>query len=504
MKLSRLVLILLVLTGGWLAYQQFFAPEGATEFETKELKKGEVTARVSATGTLEALTTVTVGSQVSGPVLKVLVDFNSPVEKGQILAELDPSEFQARVSQAQASLDAATAALTNQVANLANADAGVAQAEAQLEAARGQLEQTRAQVGQAEAGVESAEAGVLKARAEMDLALLEYKRYEELVKRDLVAKSEVDQRRTAYRVGEAGYQSAMASRHEARSTLAQAGSRVSSSQSEVKAANTRLQATRAQRRAAQAQVGSAEAQVRQAQANLRTALVDLDRATIRSPITGTVIDRKIDVGQTVQASFQSPDLFKIARDLRHMQVQVEVSEADIGSLKEGQKVTFKVDAHPDKSFEGRVTQVRVGPVDEEEQQDKSVVVYGVLVSAPNPELLLRPGMTANVTVAIDTHKDVLLVPTLATLYFPSEGLNAEEEEEPSKKVRPQTGELPKPGRPATVWVMSPKGPESRPIRVGISDGEFSEYLEGDLKAGERVIVSEKAPSKTKKRVRMFF
>ncbi|MCE7875161.1 HlyD family efflux transporter periplasmic adaptor subunit, partial [bacterium CPR1] len=375
MKLSRLILILLALVGGWLAYQSFFAPEGGPEFETEDLKRGEVTARVTATGTLEALTTVTVGSQVSGPVLKVQVDFNSPVEKGQILAELDPSEFQARVSQAQASLDAATAALTNQVASLANADAGVAQAEAQLEAARGQLEQTRAQVGQAEAGVESAEAGVL----------------------DLVARSEVDQRRTAYRVGEAGYQSALASRHEARSTLSQAGSRVSSSQSEVKAAQTRLQATRAQRRAAQAQVGSARAQVRQAEANLRTALVDLDRATIRSPITGTVIDRKIDVGQTVQASFQSPDLFKIARDLRHMQVQVEVSEADIGSLKEGQKVTFKVDAHPDKTFEGRVTQVRVGPVDEAEQQDKSVVVYGVLVSAPNPDLLLRPGMTANVT-----------------------------------------------------------------------------------------------------------
>lgn len=495
---------LVTLAAAWFVYSKFFAPEPPPEYETKKVERADVTAHVSATGTLEALTTVTVGSQVSGPVLKVLVDFNSEVEEGQILAVLDPSAFQARVSQAQASLDGATATLTNQIANLANADAGVSQAEANVEVSRGQVEQARAQMGSAEANEESADAGVLKAKAEMDLALLEYKRYEELVRRELVSRSESDQKRTAYRVSEAAYQTAMATRHESRSRRAEAKSRMSSTQSELKAAQTRLQAAQAQRRAAEAQVNSAQAQVRQAQANLQTAVVDLDRATIKSPIKGTVISRKIDIGQTVQASFQAPELFKIARDLHAMQVRVEVSEADIGPLKEGQKVTFKVDAHAGKSFQGKVTQVRVGPVEAVDQTQKNnVVVYGVLVSAPNPELLLRPGMTATVEVSIDTHEKVLTVPNAATLFLPAEAeeLSAEENEG-EKKVH---SERPKqlPGRPATVWVSEGGKPKKRDIRVGISDGEVTEVLEGDLKEGEEVIVGEKGPGQKKKRSVLF-
>ncbi len=500
-----LLLLLVVVVGGYLVYRKFFAPDPPPEYETKEVQRADVTAHISATGTLEALTTVTVGSQVSGPVMKVLVDFNSQVEEGQVLAVLDPSAFQARVSQAQASLDGATATLTNQVANLSNADAGVAQAEANVDVAHGQLDQAQAQVDSARAGEESADAGVLKAKAEVEQALLQSKRYEELSRRDLVPRSDADQKRTDYKVAEAAYATAMAQRHESRSGNNEARSRLSSSRSELKAANTRLQAAHALREAAQAQVRSAQAQVRQAEASLRTALVDLDRATIKSPIKGTVISRKIDVGQTVQASYQVPELFKIARDLHAMQVRVEVSEADIGPLKEGQKVSFKVDAHPGKSFEGKVTQVRVGPVEAADQAQKNnVVVYGVLVSAPNPELLLRPGMTATVEVSIDTHEHVLTVPNAATLFLPPEAEDADDEDESEHKkvhsVRPKQ----LPGRPATVWVPSPTGPpQKREIRVGISDGEVTEVLQGDLKEGEKVIVGEKGPGQKKKRPVLF-
>lgn len=503
-QLGFLLLALLLLAGGWFAYARFLAPTPPPDYETKPVARGAITAHVSATGTLEALTTVTVGSQVSGPVLKVLVDYNSEVEEGQVLAVLDPSAFQAKVSQAQASMDGATATLTNQIANLANADANVSQAEAQVDVARGQVGQAAAQVDSAQAGTESAEAGLQKARAEMDQALTESKRYEELVKRDLISKSDADQKRTDYRVAEAAYETALAARHEKRSGNAEARSRVLTSRSELKAAQTRLEAARAQREAALAEVRSAQAQVRQTQANLRQAEVDLDRTVIRSPIKGTVISRKIDIGQTVQASYQVPELFKIARDLHAMQVRVEVSEADIGPLKEGQKVSFKVDAHPGKTFEGKVTQVRVGPVEQDASQKSNVVVYGVLVSAPNPELLLRPGMTATVEVSIDTHENVLLVPNMATLFLPPEAETGDEDESEHKKVHSERATQ-LPGRPATVWVDgAAKGPEKREIRVGISDGESTEVLDGELKEGEPVIVGEKGPEKKKRRPSLFF
>ncbi|MEW6279158.1 MAG: efflux RND transporter periplasmic adaptor subunit [Candidatus Eremiobacterota bacterium] len=510
-----LALALVLLLGAWAVYRFVLNRSEGPEYELEEVKRGDVTARVSATGTLEALTTVTVGSQVSGPVLQLLVDFNSEVTAGQVLAVLDPSAFQARVSQFQAALDGANASLNNATAQLANADAGMAQAQAQVDSARAQLEQSRSQIDTALAAEENAQAGVLRAQAEMEQALAEYRRYEELAKRELISQSDVDQRRTAYKVSEAAYQTAMAGRREARAGSTQARSRVDVSRGELHAAQTRAHAAAAQRRAAEAQVRSAQAQVRQAQANVDQAVVDLERTTIRSPINGTVISRKVDVGQTVAAAFQAPELFKIAQDLHQMQVRVEVSEADIGQLRKGQRVEFKVDAFPGRTFEGEVTQVRVGPVEQTEQQRQNVVVYGVLVSAPNPELLLRPGMTATVDISIETRKNVLVIPGKATLFIPPETPSSSPSpgQSPGKqREKRDKDKKPREGRAAAVWVPGPKGPESRDIRTGVTDGDLVEVLSGDLKEGEKVIVGEagedkpdgKSSPSNRRRTRMFF
>lgn len=275
--------------------------EKGPRFREVTVDSGDVTATVTATGTLSAVTTVKVGSQVSGIVSKLHVDFNSQVRRGQLLAELDPTTYQAQVDQRRADVD--------------------------------------------------------RARVELRNAKLSFERSRSLLAEKLVSQSEFD--------------------------------------------------------AAQLGLESAAAALAQSEAQMRQSVTNLGYTRIVSPIDGVVVERQYDVGQTVAASFQAPTLFTIAQDLTKMQVSINVDEADVGRVKVGQAARFTVDAFPDATFEGRISQVRLAPA-----TVNNVVTYPVLVDVANPEMRLKPGMTANVQVPVETRTAVLRVPNAALRFRP--------------------------------------------------------------------------------------
>src|SRR5262245_55185300 len=342
---------------------------------TSPVDRGPITARVTATGTVNPVKTVQVGTYVSGPIQAIAVDFNTPVSRGQLLAKIDPRPFQMKV-------DAAVAALAN------------------------------------------ARARVDKDRADLALKMLTLRRTRDLRGGGIVSASDLD------------------------AAVSQADQ-------------------------ARAQLALDEADVGTQQAMLREAEVNLGYTDITSPVDGVVVARNVDVGQTVAATFQTPTLFLVAEDLTKMQVSASVSESDIGPIATGQEVSFSVDAYPSSNFVGRVEQVRNAPV-----TVQNVVTYDVIVTVDNAELRLKPGMTANVTIATATRPDALRVNTSALRFRPpaSDGGGDAHAADPGD------------GRTPRVWVVDPEGrPRAVSIRTGIADDRYTEVTEG-LREGERVIV----------------
>lgn len=511
---------ILVLVVAIAAYRSMGSKEEPVEYETVKLERKTVEAYVAAIGKIESTTTVTVGSQVSGPVSEVLVDFNSPVEKGQVLARIDPSEFIAAQAARQANLQAAQAGLASAQANLSGQNAAVRQAEVDVTAAKLNLQQAVGEVDAARAGVATSKSTLESRKAERENALLAYQRAEDLVKRELVALSERDQARTNYLVASSAVETAEAGIQQTEAQLAQAKTRRDSAQNEIEAARSRLTLAQAQRQAAVAQVSSAQATVAQSQAAVAEANVDLQRTTITSPIGGVVIDRKVDEGMTVAAQFQAPELFTIARNLDKMQVKAEVSEADIGRVSEGSPVKFSVDAYPGKEFTGSVIQVRSAPdKGEDGQATSNVVVYGVLVDASNPEQLLKPGMTATVEILAEKLEKALVVPGQALRYVPSsesekEGAEGEGGKRGKRSKSPSPSPTPgedkkkeklEPGtRRGTVWVLEGEEPKRRDIVTGISVEDDVVVISGDLKEGEEVITEESGGKQKRSRFRLSF
>ncbi|NKE70731.1 efflux RND transporter periplasmic adaptor subunit [Candidatus Manganitrophus noduliformans] len=350
----------------------FRGGEKAAEYRTAKVEQGEITTSVSATGRVDAVVTVEVGSQVSGRVQKLFADFNSRVEKGQVVAQIDPSLFEAQVEQARAKL---------------------ANDEANTEKAR-----------------------VLLADAKRAL-----KRMETLFARDFVSESEKEAAQSAHD-------------------------------------------------SAVANLKAAETQIAQDRASLKLVEENLRYATILSPVDGIVISRNVSVGQTVAASLQAPTLFTIAQDLMEMKVDTSVDEADIGRVAIGQEAEFTVDAYPDTPFRGTVQDIYNQPV-----VLQNVVTYAAIIRVKNPELKLRPGMTANVTIRVAHKENVLKLPNAALRYRP--------EGESGRSVPVKKGG----GRTTDVWVLREGKELAVPVTLGLSDGSFTEVLSGDLKPGDRVI-----------------
>ncbi len=441
-------------------------------YDTAIAGKGTIRKVVSTSGPVRALVTVSVGSQLSGLIEKLNVDYNSEVKEGDVLATIDDRTFASRVAQAKADLLAAKAGLTNQ------------------------------------------EAALKKAEAVRDQAERNLSRQKTLQQKGFAATATLD------------------------------------------TATRDIEVAKAEAAVAAAQIESAKAQIAQREAALRQAEIDLDRTKIIAPINGTVISRTADVGQTVAASLQAPELFKIAQDLRRIRLEAQVNEADVGQVDEGNPVTFTVDAYPDRTFKGKVTQVRLAAT-----ELQNVVTYTVIIEASNDDRRLFPGMTANVQIEVAEKDNALRVPNDA-LRFKVKGeaeaqgaspqariertlsrlrndlmLTAEQEkllrEELQKVSAGRTNGAPgganapeidpaaarqrtqatieqtliptlsdeqkplfekwKRGRETTkagsVYVMDSAGtPERRFVRLGISDDQYTEIVGGQLNEGEQVVV----------------
>ena len=414
------------------------------KYDKKAIDKGNIEALVITTGSLNPVTTVDVGSQVSGKIDKLYVDFNSRVKQGQVIAELDQAQFITRVKQN-------------------------------------------------EANYQSAEASLKKTKVTLDNTKKKYDRAMNLFEKDLISFEEKEAIETQYY-------------------------------------------------SAMADIQSSEARLEQAESQLDSSKVDLTYTIIKSPIDGVVINRRVNIGQTVAASFQAPVLFQIANDLSKMQVECSVDEADIGKVKEGQKVRFTVDAFPDENFTGKVSQVRYAP-----EIVQNVVTYTTIVEVDNPEMKLRPGMTATASVVTGEAKNVLRVPNSALRFNPS--LSPEEMRELMESMRQEMRERrggssrPEGSRPgedahrqatqrpgsgqhysgmrgfsmqgarmrqfARVWLEDESGKLKMAfVRTGVTDNSYTEVVSGSLKEGQLVITGENSGQEdrrtsTRRMFRMF-
>ena len=420
--LIAIVIVILILAGGF-SFHQLSGQNGSNQkFRLAKVERGEINLVVTATGTINPVINVLVGSQVSGTIKALYADFNSQVKEGQVIAQIDPAIFEAQVEQGRA--------------NVLNAQANLLNAQANLENAKANL--TKADVA------------VLDAKRTLD-------RNQPLVEKKVIAQATMDTAQT-------NYDTAVAQRDVAR----------------------------AQVESAKAQIESFKAQVEQTKAALRMAETNLRYATIRSPVNGTVISRNVDVGQTVAASLQAPTLFTIAKDLTEMQVDSNVSEADVGRITVGQDATFTVDAYPERIFRGKVSEIRNAPI-----IVQNVVTYDVVILVGNKDLKLKPGMTANVSVMIAHRDGVLKIPNAALRFRPESAKRESGKSGPPQKageqVKSAEGDQ---GRPGRVWVLSPEGkPTPVSISLGITDGTFSEVIGGDLREGGEVIVEQTSGKK---------
>ncbi|WP_420468116.1 efflux RND transporter periplasmic adaptor subunit [Panacagrimonas sp.] len=363
--IAWMALLLLVVAAAAYGFQHWRTPDGST-YLTETVSRGEIAETVSANGTLDPVALVSIGTQVSGTAVAVHADFNDTVEQGQVLLELDPAAYEARVRQTRAALESAVAS--------------------------------------------------------RELAQSNEKRSQDLFEKGYIPRQELDQARQVLK--------------------------------------------------------SAVAQVEQARAQMADADVDLRNSIIRSPISGVVVARTVEVGQTVAASFQTPELFKIAGDLRRMLIHTTFAEADVGRIQPDMEARFTVDAYPDREFAGKVRQVRLNPT-----VNQNVVTYDVVVDVDNPDLSLLPGMTAYVNVVLSRSENALRVPNSALRYQPADAQAAKVGD-----VRTREARLPK------VYVLRGGQRMTVTVEPGRSDGRYTEVASQELQAGDEVIVGDRTAS----------
>lgn len=387
--MSKIIPLVLLLAAGGGATWYFAFHNGKSEvkYRTAKVEKGELRIAVAATGTVQPFLLVQVGTQVTGTIQKLMVDFNSKVKANQVVAQIDPAPFQAKVDQDKA--------------NVAKAQSDVLRVKAQL------------------------------TQAEKELA-----RARELQKKELISPSDLDTAIATF------------------DSLA-------------------------------AQVKVAEASVVQATAVLESSTVNLRYTTIVSPIDGIVISRNVDVGQTVAASLSAPTIYVIADDMKRIQIQASVAEADIGRIAEAMDVTFTVDAHRNDRFKGKVSQIRLSPT-----TVQNVVTYTVMIDAANPGNKLLPGMTANVSFEIAQYQDILKIPNAALRFTPPDVAAAAAVPagpvDPSAP-RPPRGERRRDQPQSRVWIAGPSGPVAVPVTAEATDGSWTRLVKGELTEGQELL-----------------
>jgi HlyD family secretion protein len=470
--------VILLVAGGITAAFFLSNKTSASDYITAKIERGNVDVNVSATGTVQAVTTVQVGSQVSGTVQWLGADFNTQVKRGQVIARLDPAIFQAQVD--------------NSRANVANAEAAIQGAQTEI-------------INQ-KANLQAVKANQEVARVQRDDAIALVKRYKEIS--NVIASRDIE--------------------------LAQANANAAAARYEQAAAQVgQAQAANA---SAVAKVDQAKASLAQAKAQLQQSQANLEHSVIASPIDGVVISRSVDVGQTVAASLSAPTLFTIANDLTKMQVLASIDEADVGQVKQGIKASFTVDAFPGENFTGEISQLRLNS-----QNLQNVVTYSAVIDVANPDLKLRPGMTTNITISVARRDNVLTIPNSALRFKPTlsekeqQEMTAKMEERrqqrqsergqdgqaaeqnapkqgeqgqtpqqggQSQGQTPQQGGQPQGGgqgqagggqrrQGQVVYVLvGAKTIEPRFIRTGLTNGRVTEIIGGDLHEGDTIVIGQ--------------
>jgi HlyD family secretion protein len=436
--LLKLLLGIAVLAVAGLALLRLRSRDAGLEVETAKVELGSIQSVVTATGNLNPVVNVQVGSQVSGNIQALYADFNTRVTKGQLIAQIDPSIFESEV-------DAAAATVRQQESAVIAAEAQIAKAAADAGSVNGSLKNTEAIVKKDEATLQNLE--------------LQWNRTSGLYLEGVVSKELHDSAQAAY---------------------AAAMAQVEADRSQVEAARLNLTAAQANIRTVQEQRNSAAAQLQQSRAALRQAAINLDHTRIVAPVSGTVIARHFDVGQTVAASFQAPDIFDIGEDLTKMQVDTSVDEADVGVVSTGQSAGFTVDAYPGRTFQGTVSSVRRAPI-----TAQNVVTYDVVVTVGNQDLKLFPGMTAKVTILAAKQDHVLRVLNSALRYSPGDAV--------SRVIGPAA---PATGDTARLYRISGKNVTVVPVTTGLTDGRYTAITSSTLKAEDEVILRDRPAKST--------
>jgi HlyD family secretion protein len=412
-----------------------YGQEGSVStFLTAPVERGSISTLVRASGTIEAVVSVDVSSQLSGRIAQVFVNFNDTVRAGQPIAQIDQEIFAARVNEAKAALR-------------------VARATAEVEKAA--LERATVAVTNAQTAKKLAEAQSAANKARQDEVERDLQRKRELARTGSGTERDLSQVRALRDAGAA----------DLRGSLEQ-----------IRMKEEAIAIAEAEKHMAEANLENAQAVVEQRQAALDQAGLDLERTVLRAPIDGIVIKRDVNPGQTVAVSLEAKTLFKIANDLREMEVHGKIDEADVGQLKPGQATQFTVDAYPDRTFIGLVQQIRKAP-----EVVQNVVTYTTVVSAPNPDLLLLPGMTAQLRIVVSNTGEILKIPSQAVRFRPNGAGPA--------SGHPGANQAASSKAPATVWLVGEDGrPDPVAVRLGASDDSGAALLEGALNEGQQVII----------------
>ncbi len=437
--MRRLIIILLLAVALAAAVSYTYTHGNSQQiFITAPVERGTIATFVKATGSVDAVITVDVSSQLSGRISEVFVNFNDEVKTGQPIARVDPEIFASRVNEAKAVLK-------------------VAEATALVQKAA--VERARASAANARTAEKMADAQTTVAKVRYEQSEKELRRKAELSRGGNVSERDLTQ--------------AQAQRDTSAAEL-------SASAEDRKMKAETISIAEAETRMAEANVQNAEAVVEQRQAALEQAELDLARTVIRAPIDGVIIKRDVNPGQTVAVTLEAKTLFKIAQDLREMEVRGKIDEADVGRLQVGQTTRFTVDAYPERVFTGRVLQIRKSP-----EVVQNVVTYTAIVSAANPELLLLPGMTAVLRIVISDTGETLKIPNQALRFRPPGSGRAVENNVSSATAGGNTG---------TVWVVGPDGnPAAVNVSLGESDENSTRALGSALKDGQQLIVGVATP-----------
>jgi HlyD family secretion protein len=440
------VVLVIAGTAGFFVWKPTGGNASDAAYRLASVDRGPIVSSVRATGTLNPVTTVLVGSQLSGQVVEILADYNTPVTKGQVVARLYAEQIRSRREAAQADL---------------------AQAQADRETKRAQIDKAGSALQRAEAVALDLAAQRNKARAQLAEAERNVERQTTLTARSVGTQNALDQAQTQLDIQKAA--------------LASAEAQIASNKAE-------MLGLKADIALAEAGLTSADALILQRRAKLKDIEIDLARTEIRSPVDGVVVKRDIELGQTVAASLSAPTLFTVAQDLREIDIYANIDEADVGLLKPDQHVTFTVNAYPNRTFDGTLRMVRLGA-----QTVQNVVTYTAVIGVGNKDLALLPGMTANLQIVTDERDDVLRIPNAALRFRPTRPVASAApapDQGSGRRMRDASArQTADEGTGSRVYRVGSDGaPQAVSVRLGVTDGTYTEMLKGDLKPGDGLII----------------